>query len=456
MASVVVPAGPVTGPAVGGRPCVAAAAASFSLGFGTGIGTCTDDVSGCTREPDSDPGTDPDRATSPTLGSRGTAGGPAMNFRRIQFMVVKEIQQIRRDRRLFGILLIAPLLQLLVLGYAATTDARQIALGIRDDDRTFHSREFARTLTASDYFTGTLLSGPASADGDLLVSGAAGVIVVIPAGFGRTLEAGQAASVQALVDGADSNFAVHGLDFLQRACRRYTEGLVGRVLPQLVARTGRALPAVAIECRVWYNPDLASRLFMVPAVMGVLLLVTTMIVTSMALVKEREQGTLEQLIVTPLRSGELIAGKLLPFVVIGFAEVTLALPFMLLIFGVPLRGSVPLLYLFAGFFLLTTLGLGLFISTLVRTQQQAMMLAAFFVMLPFILLSGFIFPVENMPPAIQAVARFIPLRFFLNLVRGIFLKGTGWAELWQDAVALLAWGLGILALAVVSFRKKLD
>ena len=195
---------------------------------------------------------------------------------------------------------------------------------------------------------------------------------------------------------------------------------------------------------------------MVPGVMGVLLLVTTMIVTSMALVKEREEGTMEQLIVTPLRPGELVLGKLLPFAGVGFAKVTLALPLMLLMFGVPFRGSVLLLYAGVGLFLLTTLGLGLFISTLVKTQQQAMMLAAFFVMMPFVLLSGFIFPVENMPGPIRAVAQFIPLKHFLSIVRGIFLKGIGVKELWPEALALLAWGAGILSLAVWRSRARLD
>jgi ABC-2 type transport system permease protein len=219
---------------------------------------------------------------------------------------------------------------------------------------------------------------------------------------------------------------------------------------------GLLRPSVTIESRAWYNPNLISRLHMVPGVMGVLLLVTTMVVMSMALVKEREQGTMEQIIVTPLRPVELIAGKLLPFVAIGFAEITLALPVILFVFDVPLRGSVWLLYACSGLFLLTTLGLGLFISTLVKTQQQAMMLAAFFVMLPFVLLSGFIFPVQNMPPLFRGIARFIPLKYYLTAVRGIFLKGAGCAELWRDALVLLVWGVLILALAVAKFRKRLD
>ena len=216
------------------------------------------------------------------------------------------------------------------------------------------------------------------------------------------------------------------------------------------------VPTVAAQSRVWYNPDLKSRNYMVPGVMGILLLVTTTLVTSMALVKEREEGTMEQLMVTPLRGGEIIVGKLLPFVVVGFVELTLTLPVMLLVFHVPFNGSFLVLYLVSGLFLLTTLGLGLFVSTLVKTQQQAMLFATFFVAMPFVLLSGFIFPVENMPPLLGAVAALIPMKYYLTCVRGVFLKGVGLDVLWREALVLLVWGVGILALATAKFHKRLD
>ncbi len=375
---------------------------------------------------------------------------------RIRCLLIKELTQLRRDRRLFGILILAPLLQLLVLGYAATTDVRQIALAVRDNDQTHHSREYIRALGSSGYFKLRPLAQPDAADQALLVAGRAGLILVIPRGFSRDLAGGRPADAQVLVDGADSNFAVQGLNYLQKATRLYSARLARLAGDPLERRGTPGLPAVTVESRVWYNPDLRSAWYMVPAVMGVLLLVTTMLVTSMALVKEREEGTMEQLAVTPLRPAELIAGKLLPFAAIGFAEVTLALPVVCLVFQAPLHGSLLLFYLFSGLFLMSTLGLGLFISTLVKTQQQAMLVAAFFVMLPFILLSGFIFPVENMPPAIGAVARFIPLKYYLTIVRGIFLKGAGGPELWPQALALAAWGAAILGLAILSFHKKSD
>lgn len=379
-----------------------------------------------------------------------------MNFKRIRCLLVKEVAQLRRDRRLFGMLLIAPVLQLLIMGFAANTDVRDVTLAIRDDDHTFHSREFARAVGASGYFKVSATTGPESGDAQLLVSGKVGLVVVIPKGFSENILRRQTAPVQVLVDGADSNFAVQGMNYLQKAAMRFSADLVRVAVAADSPGQRQALPAVVAENRVWYNPDLASAYYLVPAIMALLLLVATMLVTSMALVKEREDGTLEQLIVTPLRPAEMIAGKLLPFVVVGFVEVTLAVPLIMLIFHVPFRGSFLILYATSGLFLLTTLGIGLFISTIVKTQQQAMMVATFFVMMPFVLLSGFAFPVQNMPKAIQAVTTFIPLKYYLTIIRGIFLKGAGWAELWPHALALLVWGMGILSLAAVKFHKRLD
>jgi ABC-2 type transport system permease protein len=284
---------------------------------------------------------------------------------------------------------------------------------------------------------------------------------VIPRGFARALARGESADVQVLVDGSDSNFAARGLSYLSRATNLYSERLDMALMSD---RNGRSalggavstLPSVSIEPRAWYNPELTSRHYMVPGVLGVLLLVTTMVVMSMALVKERESGTMEQLIVTPLRARELIVGKLLPFVAIGFVEVTLTLPVILLVFGMTVRGGLLTLYVFSGLFLLSTLGLGLLISTFARTQQQAMMIAVFFVLLPFVLLSGFIFPVANMPAGFRAFAAFMPLKYFLTAVRGIFLKGNGWRELWQEGIFLAMAGPLILGLAAVRFRKRLD
>ena len=378
------------------------------------------------------------------------------SLHRIGCLLLKELAQMRRDPNLLRVLLVAPMVQLLVLGFAANTDVREISLAIRDQDHSFHSREFARGLGASDYFKTYPVTGPDSGDAQRLVSGQAGLVVVIPRGFGESLLRRQPAAVQVLADGADSNFAVQGLNYLQKAARLYSDGLVRVAAAADPAGRALRLPSVVAESRVWYNPELTSRYYLIPGIMALLLLVVTMLVTSMALVKEREEGTFEQLIVTPLRPAEMVIGKLLPFGLVGYIAITFALAVILLVFRVPLRGSIPLLYALTGLFLLTTLGLGLFISTLVKTQQQAMLVATFFVMMPFIMLSGFAFPVENMPRPIQMITQIIPLKYYLIILRGIFLKGSGLAELWPQALVLLGWGLGILALAAARFRKRLD
>jgi ABC-2 type transport system permease protein len=370
---------------------------------------------------------------------------------RLRSLLIKELLQIRRDRRLFGMVIGAPIVQLLIMGFAMTTDVRHIRLGIRDYDHSQQSRELARAMTASGYFQMTELPSSPTGDNRMLVSGDVSLLVVIPAGFGSELLQGRVSRVQAVVDGADSNQGVQGLNYLQRAARQFSSQIA--VSPPA---SRQALPVVEIESRAWYNPSLDTRNYMVPGLMGLLLLLTTMVLSSMALVKEREDGTMEQLMVTPLRRWEIIAGKLLPFVLIGFIEVALALLMIRVIFHIPLKGSLLLLFGSSGLFLLTTLGLGVFVSTLVRTQQQAMMVATFFIMMPFVLLSGFVFPVHNMPPIMQTVSAIIPLRYYLIIVRGLFLKGVGFADIWPNAVILLAWGCAVLGLAILKLHKRLD
>jgi ABC-2 type transport system permease protein len=371
------------------------------------------------------------------------------------YLLIKELTLVRRDPRLLGVLIAAPAFQLLIMGFACRTDVREIALGVRDNDHSWHSREYVRSVSASGHFRVVPMSGIESRDAHELVRGRINLLLVIPPDFDRRLLSLREAPVQVIVDGTDSNFAVHGLNYLQKATRKYSDGLI-RIEEDRLRREGIPLPSIRMEARAWFNPDLTSTSYMVPALMGVLLLVTTMVVSSMALVKEREDGTIEQVIVTPLRPGEMVLGKLLPFVVVGFVEMTMALGVIRLVFGLSLRGNVATLYALSGLFLLTTLGLGLLVSTLVRSQQQAMIVAGFFITMPFVLLSGFIFPVENMPVFFQHLSAFIPLRYYLDAVRGLYLKGIGWYDLWTEAAMLAGWGLCILSLAILRFRMRLD
>jgi ABC-2 type transport system permease protein len=373
---------------------------------------------------------------------------------RLKTLVIKELIQIRRDPKLFALLVAAPAIQVLILGFAATTDVTGVRVAVRDLDNTARSREFTQAIGASGYLG--VSQHPGGADDAVLASGAAGLVVAIPAGFGADLDAGRAASVQALVDGSESLSAGQGLAYLQGAARLHSDRLARESAARRGAVAAAPMPSVAVETRTWFNPQQSSRPYMVSGLLGVLLMVTTMVVAAMAFVKEREEGTMEQVLVTPLNRRELVAGKLLPFVLIGFIEVSIVLPVMVLVFDLPVRGSLALLYAFSGVFLLSTLGLGLQVSSLVKTQQQAMLVAVFFLMMPFVMISGFVFPVENMPYPMQFAAEAIPLRHFLIAVRGILLKGAGLAELWVHGLVLLAWGVGILSLAIATFHRRLE
>lgn len=374
-------------------------------------------------------------------------------------VIVKELFQLRHDRRMIPVLIAGPLIQMLALGYAANTDVNRVPTLLVDQDRTPASRALVDRFTGSGYFS---LVGGVDTAGEVepwLVDGRAQVALVIPGGYGQDVAAGRAPRVQVLADGTDANSAVVGLG--------YASKILGDVGAELARRPGTSAPAPAARAaaagggvelvpRVWYNPDLKSRWFYVPAVLAMVLMLVVMMMPSMAVVREKEIGTLEQIIVTPLAPWQLIVGKLAPFVVIGLVDLLLVTGVARWLFGVPLRGSLLLLVLLTLLYLLNTLGLGLLVSTLVNTQQQAMMFSAFVVMVPMIYLSGLIFPVENMPRAIQFVTYAVPVRYYANVIRGIFLRGSGLAVLWPDSLALLGIGLFLLALAALRFRKSLD
>ncbi len=383
-------------------------------------------------------------------------------------VIVKELFQLRHDRKMIPVLVIGPLIQMLALGYAANTDVNRIPTLLVDQDRTPASRALADRFTGSGYFTlvGAVAAPDQGAPGR--VAGRAQVALVIPGGYGEDVAAGPAGHpprVQVLADGTDANSAVVGLGYASR--------ILGDVGAELASQPGTASPAaggagaagsatagaaagIELVPRVWYNPDLRSRWFYVPAVLAMVLLLVVMILPSMAVVREKEIGTLEQIIVTPLAPWQLIIGKLAPFVAIGLIDLLLATGVARWLFGVPLRGSLTLLVLLTLLYLLNTLGLGLLVSTLVNTQQQAMMFSAFVIMVPMIYLSGLIFPIENMPHAIQIVTYAVPVRYYANIIRGIFLRGSGLADLWPDALALLGIGIFLLTLASRRFRKSLD
>jgi ABC-2 type transport system permease protein len=370
-------------------------------------------------------------------------------MRAVRHVMIKEFLQLRRDRRMIPAMIVGPIMQLLVLGFAANLDVRDIPFLLVDHDRSEESRRFVSRLTGSGYFD--LVGTEESADSvePWFVSGRAQLAVVIGEGFAADLHRGRRASVQVLADGSDSNSSLVGLS--------YASQIVSDVGGEWLA-PGPAGPSghVNLAFRAWYNPELRSRWYFVPAVFALVLMLVTMLLPSMAIVREKEAGTLEQLNVTPLRPWQLIVGKLLPFAIIGLIDLLLVTAVATGLFRVPLRGSLLTLVPLSLLFFLNTLGLGLLVSTAVRTQQQAMMFSTLGLMVPMIYLSGLVFPIENMPRAIQPLTYVIPVRHYAIVVRSVFLKGSGLDVLWPEALMLGGLGLTTVALATARFRKSLD
>lgn len=376
-----------------------------------------------------------------------------MSAQRIKHLVRKEFIQLRRDPRMLRLVLVAPVIQLIIFGYAVTTDLKHVPTAVIDMDHSRESRELVARFENTGYFDVLYYLNRPQELAPLLDSGQVMVGIEVPRGFARQLAKGESASLQIIVDGTDSTTSGMVLAYATRLLKRYSEQTLSERLRRVRIGLTR-LPTIEERTRVWFNPDLQSVNYMVPGVLCTILLVVTMVLTSMAIVREREVGTLEQIVVTPIRAYELMFGKTVPFVLIGFVDVLLILAIATLWFKVPLKGSLFLLLALTLNFVLTSLGVGLFISTISHTQQQAMM-TAFFIMLPSILLSGFMFPIENMPRIIQLLTYLIPLRYFLNIVRGIFLKGVGLEVLWLDVLALVGIGLLVFGLASLRFTKRL-
>jgi ABC-2 type transport system permease protein len=371
-------------------------------------------------------------------------------MQRLRRLVWKEFLELRQNPRLFGIVIVAPIIQLTMLGYAATTDVRDVPAVVADGDRSPASRNLIARFEGSRNFSVIDTVTTVREVDPYLQRGDAWIALAIPQGYGAALASGRPAVVQVVADGSDSNSTTVALG--------YATALIGDYAGELVSAAAveqtPAAPPIDLRVRVWFNPQLESRYFMIPGVLALLLLLVTANLAAMAIVREKELGTLEQLNVTPLRRWELIVGKLLPYGVIAFIDVLLVTAVAVLWFEVPFRGSFTLLLATSMLYVVCTLGLGLLISTISDTQQQAMMTATFFFLTPMIYLSGFIFPIENMPGVIQYATYLIPLRYFLVIVRGIFLKGIGLDLLWPQVAALAAWGSIVLALAVARSRKR--
>ena len=374
-----------------------------------------------------------------------------MNLRRVMALLKKEFGQFVKDKKLLPIVFVAPVLQLIFLGYAASLDVRNIAVVLCDLDKTQESRELIRQFTNSGYFTIVAATDDYTAIGGYLDNHRASMALVIPPKFADHILKKESAAIQVLVDGSEGNTTAISMGYVNQIVLKYST----QILTELIGTRG-TIGGVNAEVRAWFNPSLRSRNFMVPGVLVLILLITTTNLTAMAIVREKEIGTLEQIMVTPIKPSELILGKLIPYTLIGLIDVCVVLLAMVLFFGIPVKGSVPLLFGLTGFFLFTSLGLGLFVSTISRTQQQAMMTAIFIILMPMMYLSGFAFPVSNMPDALQVVSYCIPMSYYLTIIRSIIMKGVGFTNLWIQSGMLLLMGAVILYASVLRFKKKLD
>jgi len=368
-------------------------------------------------------------------------------FERIKHIIIKEFIQALRDKKKRFFLVGPPIIQLFMFGYVATMDISHISTALYDLDHSQESRELARRLEASGYFRLKYVPQSPEELKDLLDHGQVLCAIQVNPGFAQDLKKGTPTQIQVLVDGTNSNTAMVALNYVAQVMNTYAEEFASPAVTS-------ALAAIEFRPRMWYNPELRSRNYNIPGVITMIIMLTCLMLTSMAIVREREVGTMEQLMVTPIRPFELILGKTIPFGVIAAFQMTFISVVGVLWFRVPIKGSLAVLALGTVVYLSAVLGIGLFISTITRNQQQAMMAAMLFDM-PAIMLSGFMFPIDNMPRVFQYLTYINPLRYFLVIVRGIFLKGNGLDILWPQMVALFVLGSVIMTISSLRFRKRL-
>jgi ABC-2 type transport system permease protein len=371
---------------------------------------------------------------------------------RIFHIVWKEVIQLTRDPRMFSMVLLMPVMELFIFGYVVATDITDIAIAVCDYDQSAASRAYVEQLVHSGYFRIAAPCHSLQDVTDLLDRGTVKVALTILPDFSARLKRGQPVDVMAAVDGSNSNTATIAAAYLEQIT---LSEAVDVVFPDHgVGSRVAAHPIVALAPRVWFNPELRSVRYMVPAIICVLLMESLVILTAIAIVREKEHGTMEQLIVTPIRPFELIAGKAIPFIGLGYVNMAVVLLAGTFWFDVQIAGSLPLLLALSLLFILTCLGMGLVVSSISNTQQQASM-AGQFLLLPNMFFSGFMFPIASMPETVQKLTYFIPLRYYITIVRGIFLKGVGWSELKDEAAILLVFGIVIFSMASLSFRKQI-
>ena len=372
---------------------------------------------------------------------------------RLLSIIRKEFIQIFRDPRTLAMIVVIPIMQLFLLGYSATNDVRNVPLAVLDRSQSVESRALLDSYRAADYFQVAYAVDSEAEIEDLILAGKARAAVIIPPDYAQRLAEGDA-QIAFILDGSDPTSASTAL----AASQLIGQAHASKILLQKFELSGmnlRVQPPVEVRTTVWFNPDLISAHFMIPGVIGMILYAIAAILTATSVVRERERGTIEQLIVTPIRPWELIVGKLTPYVVLGFFNTIEVLAVGHWWFGVPIRGNLGLIILLSGVFLVTGLGIGLLASTIANTQQEAM-LTVWMTLLPSIFLSGFFFPLEAMPKVLQWLSYLMPLRYYLVIIRSLLLKGVGLDKIQFDVIAMTLFAIGIMTLAALRFRKRLD
>jgi len=374
-----------------------------------------------------------------------------MDISRTLALIRKEFLHILRDPRTLGVMFIIPIVELMFMGYAATTNIEHLRTAVLDGDKTMASRELIEIYRASSYFDIVHYVESEQQMAYLVDRGQVRSGLIIPPGYGEALNGGEQAQVAFVIDGSDPSVANTVLAASQSVGQAYSM----RIIEQAMGIDPDDMPGVQVRPRVWYNPEMKSANFMIPGIMGLILYFMTCLFTALSIVREREQGTIEQLIVTPIKPLELIVAKVSPYVFVAFFDLLEVLAIGVFWFGVPIRGSLGLLLGLSALFLLTSLGIGIFISSVANTQQEAMLLA-FLTMFLSIFLGGFFFPIEAMPGWLQTITYVVPLRYMLVIIRGIILKGVGLQVLCQEVIALVIFGVAIMLLAATRFRKRLE
>jgi ABC-2 type transport system permease protein len=368
----------------------------------------------------------------------------------------KEFIQIRRDRATIYMVFIFPLMMLVLYGFGIRYDVKSVPLTVFDQDASHESRQYIERFSQSPYFRVARFATDYAGVQEAIDQGQARIGIVVPVDFGERLSSNREAAVQVIVDGSDNNTAIIALGYVSSITREYSANILMTQMEAVLRRLNLTASPVEMEPRVWFNPGLESVQFIVPGIIAVIMMIIGTVLTAVTIVKEKEQGTIEQIVSSPIRRYELMMGKVLPYAALAYIDFLLILVFSRLIFNVEIKGSLLLLLVIAFFYLLGVLGIGVLVSTMTDTQISAMLTAIILSMLPSILLSGFIFPIRQMPAVIQAITAVVPARYFIEILRDIYLKGLGFQYFWREVVYIMLFGFAMLAIAAQRFRKRLD